>query len=285
MPFVIVLFGLAHGQVVPDPVAEKERQLILDRDADAQPNPRHVILPDPLEQTANQKEAEAQDVRERSSTANVRAKPVIDPTVPPRIARKVPRPFRGRAPEYLHGRYHVVEVTEGGQTEDYRNKMERAGRALDDDCIVLRTRFDFGGLPAEPGTRYRPRSVTITRIQECSVGGLGKYAEELTTVLDVTYEESDDHVTLTLPQAKVMSDYVRLKRPSEGDMPSPPQWLAPATIVERDREQWRLIAEPAARGRLPVLHLTNDSVVWHLEPDPGDSPFDIADRQVAEGGP
>ncbi|MEM6929681.1 MAG: hypothetical protein AAF602_22265, partial [Myxococcota bacterium] len=189
---------------------------------------------------------------------------------------------RGGSPAHLHGRYIVAEVTEGGLTEDYRNKMERAGRALDEDCIVTHTRFDFGGLPTSPPERHRPATIAITRVQECSVGGLGKYAEELSLVLDVEYTEGDDVVALTLPQAKVVSDYVRLKQPAEGDMPTPPQWLAPATTIEQPRQRWFLQAEKARGGRLPVLHLTNDSgVVWHLEPDRGDSPFDIADRARA----
>ncbi|MEN0062020.1 MAG: hypothetical protein AAGA48_07685 [Myxococcota bacterium] len=273
--------GLAAAQTTPPSKSEQSIEL-LERDAEADPHPSHVILPDPLERPENQLEAERQKAKV-TSPAPVRVRPSNEPSVPPRIARKAPRPVRGTAPAHLHGRYYVAEVTEGGLTEDYRNKMERAGRALDEDCIVTRTRFDFGDLPASPGVLHRPRTVAITRIQQCQVGGLGKYAEELTTVLDVAYTEGDDVVTLTLPAAKVISDYVRLRRPSDGDMPTPPQWLAPATTVDQAAQRWLLVAEPAARGALPVLHLTSENLVWHLEPDRGDSPFDIADR-AANGG-
>jgi len=265
----------------PTPPQPREVQL-LERDPEAEPHPQHVILPDPLEET----EEDAAAKTERQARPPV---PVQGPTVPPRIARKVPRPVRGNSPAHLHGRYAVAEITEGGLTEDYRNKMERAGRALDEDCIIVRTRFDFGELPEGATERYRPGTVAITRVQECTVGGLGKYAEELTVVLDVTYSEGDDVVILTLPAATVVSDYVRLRRANEGEMRSPPQWLAPATTIERDVQRWFLQAESPRRGELPVLHLTNEQgVVWHLEPDRGDSPFDIADRAAGaarEGEP
>jgi len=245
---------------------------LMERDPSAEPHPKHIILPDPVEPEAEKAEAK--------TSRPVVAKP--GPTVPPRIARKVPRTVSGGSPAYLHGRYSVVEVTEGGMTEDYGNKMERAGRALDEDCIVTHTRFDFGELPDGVGERHRPRTVAITRIQECTVGGLGKYAEVLTMVLDVTYTEGDDDVLLTLPAAKVVSDYVRLVKPDEGDMPTPPQWLAPATTIDQTVQRWFLKAEPARRGALPVLHLISEhGAVWHLEPDRGDSPFDIADRAAA----
>ncbi len=274
--------ALAQDPPEPAPVQPKEI-LLLERSADAEPHPSHVILPDPLEQTDEQKaESEA---RSRRGVRPVVGTP--GPSVPPRIARSRPRPVKGGSPAHLHGRYAVVEITEGGLTEDYRNKMERAGRALDDDCIVTHLLFDFGQLPKSPGERYRPETVTISRVQECSVGGLGKYAEELTMALDVTYTEGDDVVTLTLPPAKVVSDYVRLQRPEEGDMPTPPQWLAPATTVDQSRQRWFLQAETTRRGQLPVLHLTGENgSVWHLEPDRSDTPFDIADRAragVAQG--
>lgn len=255
---------------------------LLERDANADPHPSHVILTDPLEKPENQLEKDAANAQ-----GPVRIRPpsqaTSEPSVPPRIARKVPRQVKGTAPQHLHGAYTVAEVTEGGQTEDYRNKMERAGRALDEDCIVTRTRFDFGPLPDNPGDRHRPSFVSITRFQECKVGGLGKYGEELTMVLDVDYTEGEDVVTLVLPQARVISDYVRLRRPSEGDMPTPPQWLAPDTTIDQPLQRWLLVAESTGRGRLPVLHLTTGNLVWHLEPDRGDSPFDIADRARTGG--
>ncbi len=241
-------------------------------------HPRHIIIPDPLE---GMEEPRSSGGRGQGRSI----KRSTEPTVPPRIARKVPRPVEGEVPVNLYGRYHIVEITEAGVTEDYANKMERAGRALNDDCLTLRYIFDSGPLPVVEGEEiegHRPIELELTRIQRCDVGGLGTYAEESTLVLRPIWTEGEASVTLQLPSMAMNTDYVRLKAPSDGNMRTPQQWLSPTSTLATGGITYLLIAEPARRGALPVLHLTTGDKVLHLEADPGDSPFDQVEEPDAQ---
>lgn len=253
----MLFVGPATAQVAPgDPPAD---------------HPQHIIIPDPME---GKEPARSPGGRGGRGSA----KRPVEPTVPPRIARKVPRPVEGEAPVNLHGRYHIVEVTEAGITEDYANKMERAGRALNEDCLTLRYIFDFGPLPevdeGEEIEGHRPIEIELIRVQRCEVGGLGTYAEESAMVLRPMWTESEDSITLQLPSVAMNTDYVRLKAPTDGHRRTPPQWLSPTHTFATGGITYLLIAEPARRDALPVLHLTTGDKVLHLEADPGDSPFD-----------
>ncbi len=242
-------------------------------------HPKHFIIPDP-----GDGEGAAKAPGPRTERPSVRRN--TEPSVPPRIARKVPRPVQGAAPINLHGRYHVVEVTEAGITEDYANKMERAGRALNEDCLTLRYIFDFGPLPVLPEGEvlegHRPLEVALTRIQSCDVGGLGTYAEESTLVVAARWEEAEAATTLSLPATAMNTEYVRLRTPPEGHMRTPPQWLSPKGRFSTHAHSYQIMAEKARRDALPVLHLILDDKVLHLEADPGDSPFDQVDDPDAQ---
>ena len=243
---------------------------------EGQADPRHVIIPDPPKE-------EDPDRAKSTRTGRNPDLPSRRPTVPPRITRKVPRPVVGDAPVALYGRYHIVEITQAAITEDFANKMERAGRALNDDCIITRKVFDFGTAPEDLTTRHRPATVEIVQYQECDAGGLGKYAEETAMTLPATWSEGEGFATLELPKASVLADFVRVSPPREGEMRTPPQWLAPDTRMDHHGSTYVIIAERARRGQLPVLHLTVGDQVLHLEPDPADSSFDLAVRANAEG--
>lgn len=240
------------------------------------PTPRHIIIPDPFENLQ----------KPQSGTPVPRARQGDRaPSVPPRITRDVPRPVRGDAPERIYGRYHVVEVTVAGVTEDFANKMERAGRALNEDCVVTRQIFDFGPAPADDTPGYRPREVEVVQFRECDVGGLGKYAEEVSMMLPAQWTEGDGSIALNLPPATVLADFVRVDVPKVGEMRMAPQWLAPEARVQRGKTSYAVIAESARRGALPVLHLTTSEQVYHLEADPADSSFDDAVRAMMDATP
>lgn len=261
--------GLVVAQEIPDdePTPEEPQP--------ANSGPRHIILPDPFENLPKPEASSSEPAPRKQIIAGRK------PSVPPRITRGTPRPVRGDAPAQMHGRYHVVEVTVAGVTEDFANKMERAGRALNEDCIVVRQLFDFGPLPADDSAAaHRPREVEVVQIRECDVGGLGKYAEELSMVLQAQWTEGEGSVSLTLPAATVMADFVRVDVPQAGEMKMAPQWLAPESRVQRGTTSYAVIAEPARRGDLPVLHLTTSEQVYHLEADPADSEFDDAVRAM-----
>ncbi len=243
---------------------------------------KYIIVPDPFEELEEAEKAKA-GARPRARRTAER-----EPSVPPRITRDTPRPVNGDAPDNVWGRYEVVEVTQAGITEDSRNKRERAGRALNEDCIVTRSIFDFGPLPsAEEGeapSGHRPKEVELTQVRECDVGGLGKYAEEVTMVVPATWMEGEGSVTLELPRVRVVADFVRLSPPRDGDMRTPPQWLAPDTSLESGAESggdsYVMIAERARRGALPVLHLTTVDQVLHLEAAAPDERLDAVHADV-----
>jgi len=199
----------------------------------------------------------------------------INPTkrVRQSVARDVERTVSGTPPDNLFGRYTVVEFTEGGLTDRFVGKMARVARALDDDCTTIRMDFDFGQQPPEDVTGHRPAVVTVAQTRRCDKGGLGVYAEELAYEVPVGWMEGDEYLTLRLPALTVISDYVRLRRPADGDMRTPPQWLAPENRIERDPTEFHILAEPARRGALPVLHLIKGGRVLHLEAAPEDSLF------------
>lgn len=265
--------GLGVAQEIPDDEPPPEP---------ARKQPRHIILPDPFE---NLEKPATGEVGAATSPRGTRRGTTRKPSVPPRITRDTPRPVRGEAPALLHGRYHVVEVTVAGVTEDFANKMERAGRALNEDCIVVRQVFDFGPAPEEGTTSYRPREVEVIQIRECDVGGLGKYAEEVSMILPAQWTEGEGSVSLTLPAATVVADFVRVDVPKQGEMRMAPQWLAAESRVQRGTTAYAVIAEPARRAALPVLHLTTSEQVYHLEEDPVDSSFDDALRAMTEPQP
>ena len=266
------------AEPVPSPAPSPVPGVIVVPDTSNATNPRHVIIPDPEGEEGESSEiATGQRVAAGAPTL-----PSRKPSVPPRITRRVPRPVAGDAPVALYGRYHVVEITQAAITEDFANKMERAGRALNDDCIVVRQIFDFGPMPEDIEAPHRPAKVEIAQHRECDVGGLGKYAEETSMRLAATWGAGEGVATLELPSATVLADFVRVSPPREGEMKMPPQWLAPDTEMKHDRSTYLIIAERARRGQLPVLHLTVGDQVLHLEPDAADSSFDTAVRGAAE---
>lgn len=268
----IAATGLGLAQELPDDEP-------LPEEAARSGRPRHIILPDPFEELEKQKAAAAAKAPVKGPRAIER-----EPSVPPRITRDAPRPVQGDAPIDLYGRYSVVEVTVAGVTEDFVNKMERAGRALNEDCVVVRQIFDFGPPPEAMGG-YRPREVEVVQIRECDVGGLGKYAEEVAMILPARWTEGEGSVTLSLPAATVLADFVRVDVPRD-DKKMAAQWLAPEARVQRGETSYAVISEPGRRGELPVLHLTTSEQVFHLEADRADSSFDDAVRaMVAEEQP
>jgi hypothetical protein len=252
--------------------------------------PKHIEVPDPGE---GEGEGVAPIIETPAPEGGTDAAPdpqAPDPQAPAQpvatasvanTSRRVQgvRKADGDAPANVFGRYHVAEITEAGETEDFRTKMDRAGRALEDDCIVVKMAFDFGPAPAEGATGHRPRSVHLAQAERCERGGLGTYAQELAVEVPATWAAADGAVTLALPAVTLLSDYVRLRLPADGDMRTPSQWLAPDASVELVETTWRIVAEPAGRrGELPVLHLSDGKVVMHLEADPGDGPFDAKQK-------
>ena len=207
-----------------------------------------------------------------------------------RTIRREARKVQGEAPAMLSGRYAIVQVTTDGETEDYRLKMEREGKALDQDCVTVRRVFDFGpgdvpGLPAEIG---------ISEQQECHKGGLGRYANELWVLMPATWSRLDgtaeggkSALALDLPPVEATATLVRVRRPAREDLKTPPHWLGPESRLEQAKTRYELVAElpPAGRRRatgpdgqeLPpgptAIHLVGPNVVYHLEPEPADGTF------------
>jgi hypothetical protein len=239
------------------------------------------------------------------------------PTPPPAPAyhpvregvRREAREVAGVPPTYLYGRYHVVEVTEEGETEDYVIKMRREGRALEQDCITKRLVFDFG-----PAAGELPTVLQVAEQQECRKGGLGVYASELALALPSTWarepvgpddddgkagkgdkargwkaaDEPRERVKLSLPSVQATASLVRVRKPAAGDLHTPSHWLGPESKVERRRIEYKVVAEfpppaPARKRKAEeaeppppmalAVHLLHAGVVWHLEPEPADGPF------------
>lgn len=201
-----------------------------------------------------------------------------------RPTRSEPREVKGDPPATLWGRYEIVQVTADGETEDFKVKMDREGKALELDCITVRRVFDFGPLAPSPGL---PAAVMVSEQQECRKGGLGKYANELTVVLPAAWSSSDGGLVLTLPPVQATASLVRVRKPSPEDLHAPPHWLGPKSVVDRDKTEYQVRAElPPARpkkkkadeaeetGDPPlVVHLVAPDATYHLEPEPPDGPF------------
>lgn len=187
--------------------------------------------------------------------------------------RRVPREVVGETPATLWGRYQVVEVTEGGETENFAVKMERAGKALDKDCIVVRLVFDFG--PASDSGL--PNVLLVSEQSTCKKGGLGTYANELAVALPATWSSTDAGLTMTLPPVDGTASLVRMRKPEPENLHSPPHWQGPEAKIDRPETQFVVIAEfpkKKAAGQPPtVVHLRSGNTVYHLEPEPADGPF------------
>lgn len=196
-----------------------------------------------------------------------------DATAPPEGGRRRaegPRPRRerraavGEPPTQLAGVWSVVQRTERGETEDYRLQMERAGKALDEDCFVTATWFDFG----PPGGGSLPDTITVTQVHQCTKGGLGTYASE-TSVTTAAVWTHGASTSLALPEVRADHQLVRLRRGGEGGR-TPSNWVGPQVRVERPPGTYSVLAEYPARradGDRPIaVHLTDaDGAVWHLE--------------------
>ena len=166
--------------------------------------------------------------------------------------------------------FSVVQLTEGGATEDFRIKMDRAGRALNQDCITVAMVFDFG----RGAAAGLPNRVRLVERQECYKGGLGRYLNEMALDLPLAWTKTEAGVVMTIPEIRATSGLVRLRR--AGGFGTAPQWLGPETKVERARTDYVVLAEPP-KGRnvegVAALHLTAGHQVLHLEPQTEVGPF------------
>lgn len=183
------------------------------------------------------------------------------------------REMTGETPATLWGRYRVVQITEGGETDDFGVKMQRAGNALDQDCIVERLVFDFG--PAtDPGL---PNVLLLSEQSLCKKGGLGTYANELAVALPATWSSSEAGLTMTLPPVDGTASLVRLRKPGVENLHTPPHWQGPEVEIERPETKFLVLAEFPKKKTVgqpaTVVHLRNGTVVYHLEPELADGPF------------
>ncbi len=172
------------------------------------------------------------------------------------------------------GTYRVARITTNGETEDYAEKMARAGRALDEDCITKRLVFDFGPDAPEGATQHRPGSVAVHLQQECKRGGLGVYRSELSVEVTATWANVDDGgVTLSTAKVEAASGYTRLREPAEGDMRAPPHWLGPEQNIKRDATTYVVeVDKPRRRRDRPSVRLVDEGTTLHLEPIDGAGP-------------
>lgn len=169
--------------------------------------------------------------------------------------------------DVIHGAYTVARITVNGETEDYREKMERADRALDEDCITRALLFDFGGPPAEGAVAHRPPAVEVLTQQECKRGGLGVYGSEVSTIIPTTWGAAEGGgITLSTAKVEVVTGYTRLREPADGDMRTPPHWLAPEQRIQRDALTYVVEVDKARGKARPVMRLTSDGTTLHLEP-------------------
>lgn len=178
--------------------------------------------------------------------------------------RRDARQVAGEPPTALAGVWSIVQITQHGETEDYHLKMERAGRALDEACVVTATWFDFG----PPGAGALPDRITITEVQRCEKGGLGSFASETSVTTPVTWSTGGG-TTLTLPEVRAEQQLIRLRLASDSGRP-PSNWVGPELRVERESSAYAVLAEydPRKKGgdRPVALHLTAaNGAVWHLE--------------------
>jgi hypothetical protein len=233
------------------------------------PRPRqtHVEVPDPL---AEEEPAPAPAATEAPPTdpAAPAPAPAHGAGGPPRRDQRV---ANGEAPKALSGKYTVVQLTEGGETEDFRMKMDRAGRAVHQDCITVSLVFDFG----KPGGATLPGRIRLVERQECYKGGLGRYLNELTLDLPVAWSQADGAAILTVPEIRATAGLVRLRRPEGDGLGTAPQWLGPETKVDRAQTAYAVLAETARgrKGEIMALHMTAGHQVLHLEPQAEGGPF------------
>ena len=192
---------------------------------------------------------------------------------PRNATRRAVREVAGETPATLWGRYRVVDLTEGGETEDFATKMQRAGNALDQDCIVERLVFDFG--PAtDPGL---PNVLLLSEQSLCKKGGLGTYANELAVALPATWSASEGGLVMTLPPVDGTASLVRLRKPEADNLHTPPHWQGPEIRINRPETKFVVLAEFPKKKPVgqpaTVVHLRAGNVVYHLEPEPADGPF------------
>jgi hypothetical protein len=217
--------------------------------------------------------------------ATTPAVPAEGGRAPVSAARREAREAKGEAPQALWGRYTVVQITRGGETEDFRIKMDREGRALKQDCITDQVVFDFGELAASAG--QLPAVVSLAEQQLCSKGGFGTYANELSLEVPAAWQTDGTGVQLTLPPVSATGVLVRVRPPSDNDdLNTPSHWLGPMTKMERPRAEFKVLAEygakpraakagEAERQRPAVLHLVGRDTVFHLEPEPDGGLFSV----------
>jgi hypothetical protein len=191
------------------------------------------------------------------------------------------RPVTGISPSTLWGRYMVVQVTEGGETVSYAEKMARASMALQADCTTVGLVFDFGA--PNPGL---PQQVQIAEYRHCTKGGLGTYASELALALPATFDPTPGGLSLKLPAVKALGSLVRVRTPTEQDLSTPSHWMGPQVTMQRPEVQYTVVAEfdPPKKGAAPgdpatparVVHLVSGGgaaelgspqIVLHLEPE------------------
>lgn len=180
--------------------------------------------------------------------------------------RREQRKVEGEPPTALFGVWTVVQITDLGETEDYKLKMERAGKALDEDCFVTDTWFDFGPPPTVAGL---PAEITVTQVQHCEKGGLGEFANE-TAITTAAHWETQGGVEMELPEVRVDERLIRL-RIAEDPGRTPTNRVGPEVRVDRTKVRFQVFAEYPPRrkgeGRPQALHLKgSDGQVWHLEP-------------------
>lgn len=197
------------------------------------------------------------------------------------IVRRGPREVLGSPPAFLQGRYEVVQVTRGQETEDFHIKMDREGRALEQDCITDRYLFDFG--TGDLGAAL-PSQISVALQQRCTKGGLGSYANELSIDVPATWRvEPDGRLVMALPPVEATAMLVRVRPPLESDdINTPSHWVGPVTRIEQRRIEFSVVAEAAKAptGRRPkptdppvvlppaVVHLVGKELTYHLEPEP-----------------
>jgi hypothetical protein len=193
--------------------------------------------------------------------------PLPVPTGGNRAPRREQRKLQGEPPTAVFGVWTVVQITELGETEDYAIKMDRAANALDTDCTITATWFDFGPPPTVPGL---PSQVTVTQVQRCEKGGLGTFSSE-TSITSAATWSSADGVVLELPEVRADQQLIRLRIAEEAGR-TPSNWVGPELRVDQGRSRYTVLAEYPPRrqkgeGRPDALHLkATNGAVWHLEP-------------------
>jgi hypothetical protein len=208
---------------------------------------------------------------EEPAPGSVPATPEIQVQIPVpagsgRAPRREPRKLQGESPRAMFGVWTVVQLTELGETEDYAIRMERAGVALDADCITTATWYDFGPPPTVPGL---PSEVTVTEVQRCEKGGFGQFASETSTTVEPHWSTTDG-VVFQLPEVRAEQQLIRL-RAAEVSGRSPQNWVGPQLRIDHAATTFTVLAEYPPRqkgeGRPTALHLqSTNGAIYHLEP-------------------